>query len=121
MPSALERKLRTNSESNAALARRGNLQPSWPSESTELIRRSRQESPSRAMRAFNSSALSSDRFTFEGHSVVQALQERQLLKAASNSKLRSGSLLAAPRRSNAARMRLARPRVDISSSRVARN
>ena len=44
------------------------------------------------MRACSSSALSSAMFTLDGHSVVQALQERQLLSAASSSAQRSGSL-----------------------------
>src|ERR1039458_5443385 len=57
--------------------------------------------------------------TFEGHSVVQALQERQLLSAVSSSTQRSGSSSDTPRNSRAARIALARPRVLMISSPVA--
>src|SRR5882672_6727459 len=60
-------------------------------------------------------------FTFDGHSLVQALQERQLLNAASSSSDASASPSFKPRNSNAARMALARPRVDMISSPVATN
>jgi len=60
-------------------------------------------------------------FTFEGHSVVHALHERQLLKAASISRQRKASPFVIPRPSSAARIALARPRVDMISSPVARN
>src|SRR6516225_2435928 len=75
------------------------------------------------MRACCSSALSRARLTFEGHSVVHALQERQLLKAASSSAdcRPYPFLLPESRASSAARMALARPRVDIISSPVAMN
>ena len=59
-------------------------------------------------------------FTFDGHSVVQALQERQLLNAASSSAERNGSPRV-PRFSSTARMAFARPRVDMISSPVAMN
>src|SRR5215475_7010752 len=71
------------------------------------------------MRAWSNSAFKSARFTFEGHSTVQALQERQLLRAASISVEHNGSRLPTPRISSAARMALARPRVDMISSPVA--
>src|SRR5207253_8360020 len=61
------------------------------------------------------------RFTLDGHSFVQALHERQLLSAASISAQARGSPFAAPRNSRAARIALARPRVDMISSPVARN
>src|SRR6478736_4585259 len=57
--------------------------------------------------------------TLEGHSVVHALQLKQLLKAASNSLDCNGSPASMFRNSRAARMALARPRVDIISSPVA--
>src|SRR2546422_6303626 len=57
--------------------------------------------------------------TFEGHSVVQALQLRQLLSAASKSLDRNGSASLLWRSSSTARMALARPRVDMISSPVA--
>src|SRR5882724_456520 len=60
------------------------------------------------------------RFTLDGHSGVQPLQERQLLSAASNSAERNGSCPVV-RSSSAARMMLARPRVDMISSPVAIN
>src|ERR1017187_252219 len=59
-------------------------------------------------------------FTLDGHSDVQARQERQLLNAASSSAERSASPLT-PRNSSAARMVLARPRGDMTSSPVTRN
>src|SRR5947208_3949954 len=58
--------------------------------------------------------------TLEGHSVVQALHARQLLKAASISVQSSGSPFSNPRYSRAARMAFARPRVDMISSPVTR-
>src|SRR4029434_4188118 len=64
------------------------------------------------------SALSSARFTLDGHSGVHPLQERQLLSAASSSAERRGSC-PVTRISNAARLTLARPRVDMTSSPVA--
>src|SRR5689334_6349172 len=60
-------------------------------------------------------------FTFDGHSVVHALQARQLLSAASSSAERNGSPPLMPRNSSAARIALARPRVDMISSPVAIN
>ena len=114
------RRPRTRSESNNALASRGMAQPSRPSQSTLLINRSRQDKPSRRIRAFSSSALSSDMITIDAHSVVQARQDRQLLSAASSSALRSASPPATPRNSSAARSALARPRVLMISSPVAR-
>src|SRR5690349_13085126 len=72
------------------------------------------------MRACNNSALSKARLTLDGHSVVQALQDKQLLKAASSSALRKGLTWSRPRCSKAARMALARPRVLMSSSWVTR-
>src|SRR5712692_5733269 len=66
------------------------------------------------------SALSSARLTFDGHSGVQPLQERQLLSAASSSADFNGSW-PLPRSSSDRRMMLARPRVDITSSPVAMN
>ena len=59
-------------------------------------------------------------FTFDGHSVVQALQDRQLLSAASSSAQRSASPPGMSRSSSAARIALARPRVLMISSPVAR-
>src|ERR1035438_3912157 len=70
------------------------------------------------MRACCNSAFSSDRFTLDGHSTVQALQDRQLFNATSSSSETSGSPLM-PRNSSAARMPLARPRVDMISNPVA--
>src|SRR5438477_506746 len=63
---------------------------------------------------------SNARFTFDGHSGVQPLQERQLLSAASSSSDFNGSCPFV-RNSSAARMMFARPRVDITSSCVAIN
>src|SRR5258706_6089605 len=94
-------------------------QPALPKKSSELNRRLRKESPWRRLRACNSSVFSKARFRFEGHSFVQALHERQLLNAASNSSERRGSALFEPRASSTARMALARPRVDMISSPVA--
>src|SRR5260221_14272477 len=59
--------------------------------------------------------------TLEGLCVVHALQPRQLLKAASNSLDRNGSPVSMLRNSRAARIALARPRVDMISSPVATN
>ncbi len=73
------------------------------------------------MRACCSSAFNSARFTLDGHSIMQALQDRQLLSAASSSADTSGSPFSMPRNSSAARMALARPRVDMISSPVAMN
>src|SRR3954452_10885494 len=73
------------------------------------------------MRACCSSALSMAMLTFEGHSLVQARQERQLLNAASSSADFSASPVSNPRDSSTARIALARPRVDILSSPVAMN
>ncbi len=72
------------------------------------------------MRACCNSAFNNVRFTLDGHSTVQALQDKQLLNAASSSSERRGSPLM-PRSSNAARIALARPRVDMISSPVAMN
>src|ERR1700690_2197300 len=72
------------------------------------------------MRAWSNSAFNRARLTWDGHSVVQALQDRQLLKATSSSRERSGSPLIS-RSSSTARMALARPRVDMDSSPVAMN
>src|SRR5207244_521729 len=58
-------------------------------------------------------------FTFEGHSVVHALQDRQLLRAASSSGECNRSPFVAARPSKTARITFARPLVDISSSPVA--
>src|SRR5438093_9300729 len=66
------------------------------------------------------SALSNARFTFDGHSGVQPLQERQLLSAASSSADFNWSC-PYPRSSNERLIILARPRVDITSSPVAMN
>ena len=60
-------------------------------------------------------------FTLEGHSVVQALQERQLLSAASSSGAAQRVAARMPRNSSAARIALARPRVHMISSPVAMN
>src|SRR5262249_30120932 len=98
----------------------GITHPILPNKSTLLRSRSRNGKPSRRYRALVNSALSSERFTLEGHSGVHPLQERQLLSAASNSAEISGSCLLA-RSSNAARITLARPRVDMTSSWVAIN
>src|SRR5437588_7377846 len=57
--------------------------------------------------------------TFEGHSVVHALQLRQLLSAKSKSLESSGSPPSPHLCSNAARIAFARPRVDMISSPVA--
>src|SRR5205085_1954552 len=62
--------------------------------------------------------LSKAMLTLEGHSVVHALQLRQLLNAASNSLDCNGSPVSMVRISKAARMALARPRVDMISSPV---
>src|SRR5208282_485058 len=72
------------------------------------------------MRACCNSAFNNAMFTLDGHSTVQALQDRQLLSAVSSSAERSGSPLM-PRNSSAARIALARPRVDMISSPVAMN
>src|SRR4029450_6695835 len=98
----------------------GIAQPILPNKSTLLRKRSRNGRPSRLYRACINSALSSDRFTFEGHSGVHPLQERQLLNAASNSVEHNGSC-PLTRSSSAARIILARPRVDMISSWVAIN
>src|SRR5205823_7679214 len=58
--------------------------------------------------------------TLDGHSGVQPLHERQLLRAASSSADFKGSW-PFTRSCRAARMILARPRVDITSSPVATN
>src|SRR6185369_8929651 len=66
-------------------------------------------------------------FTFEGHSLVQALQERQLARTGSSvNQSRSASRpplvdVPADRPSRTARMRFARPLVLITSSTVTRN
>src|SRR5262250_2460107 len=57
--------------------------------------------------------------TLDGHSVVHALQLKQLLSAVSNSSDRKASPFASLRNSSTARMALARPRVDMISSPVA--
>src|SRR6266851_6652893 len=66
------------------------------------------------------SALSSARLTFDGHSGVQPLHDRQLLSAASSSADFNGSG-PFPRNSRERRIIFARPRVDITSSPVAMN
>src|SRR5580658_3532623 len=101
------------------LASQGTEQPIRPMASTELTIRCNGVRPSRLARACNSSALSSGIFTLDGHSLVQALQDRQLDRAYSTSAARKGSWLE-PRISSAARIRFARPRVDMPSSPVAR-
>src|SRR5262245_57729293 len=114
-------RLRKSGERKVPLASEGKRQLSFPSRSTELIMRTDNGSPSRFQRASRSSALSSAMLTLDGHSVVQALHERQLLSAASNSVERSASPSPMPRSSSAARMALERPRVDMISSPVATN
>src|SRR5262249_31006892 len=112
---------RTNADFNAALARPENAQPLRPRKSTALNIFSRSDKPSRRMRAYCSSAFNNAMFTFEGHSVVQALHERQLLNASSSSVARKTSAPPNPRCSSTARIVLARPRVDMISSPVAIN
>src|SRR6266567_4945099 len=120
MPATRASGLRIKNDSSIALLSHGTAQPKRPSRSTELNKRSRSDKPSRRMRAYCSSAFSNARLTLDGHSVVQALHARQLLSAASISPARNGSPLR-PRNSSAARIALARPRVDMISSPVAIN
>src|SRR5262245_26851712 len=68
--------LRMNADFNAALARPGNAQPLRPRKSTALNNFSRNDNPSRRMRAYCNSALSNAMLTLDGHSVVQALHAR---------------------------------------------
>src|SRR5215472_8026820 len=93
MPQSRFFRKRTGKNSKSALANRGILLPHRPSRSTELNKRSRNLRPSRRIRAFSNSAFNNAIFTLEGHSVVQALQDRQLLSAVSNSRERNGSPL----------------------------
>ena len=111
---------RSGLRSTIAFATCGNAQPIRPNKSTLLKTRSRNGKPSRCCRAYIISAFNSARFTFDGHSGVHPLQERQLLSAASSSSDFSGSR-PFTRSSSAARMMLARPRVDMTSSPVAMN
>src|SRR3984893_3349464 len=96
----------------------GITHPILANKSTLLKSRSRNGKPSCLYCACISSALSSARFTLDGHSGVHPLQERQLLSAASNSAECNGSC-PLTRSSSAARIMLARPRVDMTSSCVA--
>ncbi len=111
---------RSGLRSAIAFASCGTTQPIRPNKSTLLTTRSRNGKPSRWCRAYIISAFSSARFTLDGHSGVHPLQERQLLNAASSSSDFRGSF-PFTRSSSAARMILARPRVDMISSPVAMN
>src|SRR6266542_987606 len=112
--------MRTGFESRNQFASDGTTQPILPNKSTLLKARSRNGRPSRRYRACISSAFRSAKFTLDGHSGVHPLQERQLLSAASNSAERNGSC-PLTRSSSEARIMLARPRVDMTSSWVAMN
>src|ERR1039458_5312968 len=115
MPNIFPTTCRTERELKRELDSHGTEQPNRPSASTELTSRCTSVRPSRLVRACCSSALSSGRFTLDGHSLMQALQDRQFDSAYSSSAARNGSL-PEPRISSAARIRLARPRVDMPSS-----
>src|ERR1700693_717385 len=104
MPSVFANRLRASSEPSRRLAKDGKAQPSVPNKSTKEKTRWRIEKPWRLIQACSSSAFSNDMLTFEGHSVVQALQDKQLLSAASSSRDFNGSRFSRPRIARAARM-----------------
>src|SRR5947209_20077492 len=110
-PTVFDKTLRISSDCAMRFVRRGILQPSLPSASTELIARCRNVSPSVWIRPYNISAFNNERFTFDGHSEVHALQDRQLLSAATSSGQRIGS--ATTRISNAERIAFVCPHTHL--------